>query len=101
VSGPKRMMNGVKATGLRCRQRSQTTQHHGQSRRSCSRVGAGGWGFMHQRIARFVPAEQPRGMVASSSDDTLHVEMTSGHERFGTLNRTASPLVPRVATSLS
>src|SRR6516165_4116133 len=33
-------------------------------------------------------------MLASSSDDTLHVEMTSGHERFGTLNRTATPWSP-------
>jgi hypothetical protein len=32
ASGPQRMMNGVKATGLRCKQLSQTTQHQGQSR---------------------------------------------------------------------
>jgi hypothetical protein len=60
------MMNGVKATGFRCRQLSQTTQHHGQSRRSCSRVGAGRWGFMPLRMARFARAEQPRGLVAGS-----------------------------------
>jgi hypothetical protein len=43
------MISGTNATGRRCKQRSQTTQHHGWPLRSCSRVGAGGAGFMPQR----------------------------------------------------
>jgi len=37
-----RMMNGTKAIGRRRRHFSQTTQHPGVPRRSCSRVVAGG-----------------------------------------------------------
>jgi hypothetical protein len=48
ASGPHRMINGTKVIGVRCRHPSQTTQHHGVPRRSCSSVGLGGVGFMPQ-----------------------------------------------------
>jgi hypothetical protein len=67
ASGPHLMMNGTNATGMRCMQYSQTTQHQGVPRRSCSRVGRGGSDFMSPRMALFAPEEQPRGVVASSA----------------------------------
>jgi len=67
ASGPQRIISGTKATGRRCRQRSQTTQHHGWPRRSCSSVGAGGAGFMPPIMQIFAKNEQPRELVASSA----------------------------------
>ena len=64
--GPQRIISGVNATASRCSQRSQTTQHHGWSRRSSSRVGAGGLCFMLASIDIFAPVEQPRGIVVHS-----------------------------------
>jgi hypothetical protein len=49
------MMIGTNATGRRCMQCSHTTQHHGESWRSGSKVGAGGVGFMPARIPIFAP----------------------------------------------
>jgi hypothetical protein len=61
------MMNGTNATGVRCIQCSQTTQHHGVRRRSCASVGRGASVFMPASMAQFVPGEQPRGVVVSSA----------------------------------
>jgi len=49
-------MNDTNATGVRCRHFSQTTQHHGVPRRSCSRVGAAGAVFMLARMTIFALA---------------------------------------------
>jgi len=40
-SDPQQMINGTSVTSVRCRHRSQTTQHHGVPWRSCSSVGRG------------------------------------------------------------
>jgi hypothetical protein len=60
--GPHRIIRGTIATASRCRQRSHTTQHHGQSQRSSCRVGAGGW-RIPAILEPFAAAEQPRGVV--------------------------------------
>ena len=57
-SVPTWMMKGAKATGLRCMQCSQTTQHQGVPRRSCSRVGRGGSSFI-RRGWRYSPRQSP------------------------------------------
>ena len=53
ASGFQRMIRGINATGRRCKQYSQTTQRHGESRGSCSSVRAGGAGLMPARMGEF------------------------------------------------
>jgi hypothetical protein len=64
ASEPQRIISGTNASGRRCRQRSQTTQHHGWPRRSCSSVGAGVTGFMLPTFGRFATSGKPRELVA-------------------------------------
>jgi hypothetical protein len=61
ASGPHRKMNGTNATGLQCTQSSQTTQHQGVPRRSCSSVGLGGVGFMPQPSPDLLRRESRQG----------------------------------------
>jgi hypothetical protein len=58
------MISGANAIGRRWRQRSHTTQHHGEPRRSSAGVGHCGSRSMPAMMAIFVPVEQPRGLVA-------------------------------------